>query len=134
MALAETRARTTQNRVLSEIKRSASLTICALTTTCEASSPMRISSTNPISTSLNLILVFPASSPSADLKVTVICGPFSVKAFTTSQPPMSAATTGTTHTSEKRRLRLLTDAAGSSGKSDSEECCSLMHLLLCIPD
>jgi hypothetical protein len=51
----------------------------------------------------------------------VISGPFSVSAFTTSQPPIKAATTGTSHTSEKRLLRVLTDAAGTSGKPASDE-------------
>ncbi len=79
--LALTRARTTQKREFSERYDSASLTSWAFTITWARSLLRVISSTSPISTSLHLILVLPASSPSAVLKVIVISGPFSETAL-----------------------------------------------------
>src|SRR5574338_41503 len=70
----------------------------------------------PISTSLNLILVLPASSPSALLKVMVITGPCSRMDFTASQPPMRAATMGTSQTSCRDHLDF--GATSASGKAD----------------
>ena len=55
-------------------------------------------STWPTSTSLNLIFVLPASSPSAVENVRVTTGPFSLMALNTSHPPTRSATMGTIHT------------------------------------
>jgi hypothetical protein len=63
-----TRARTTQKRVVLVTRRAASLSIWTFTRTREKSLSKVMSVTRPMSTSLYLTLVFPASRLSADLK------------------------------------------------------------------
>src|SRR4029077_17433476 len=74
-------------------------------------------------TSLYLILVLPASRPSAVLKVMVMVGPCSSTAFTASQPPTSTATMGMSQMScgVKRRL----GTATASGRSWASGSCGL---------
>jgi hypothetical protein len=100
MPLAPTRGRTTQNRVSLAAKFSASLVSWILTSTCLKSFVRAIACTDPISTSLYLTFVLPASSPSALVKVTVTVGPFSVMALATSAMPMSAAISGMSQTKD----------------------------------
>src|SRR5690242_17831991 len=71
-----------------------------------------------MSTFLYLIFVFPASRPSAVLKLIVIVGPRSQMALITSTPPINAATIGMSQTSWGTHARLRPAAArGMSEKS-----------------
>ncbi len=69
------RGRTTQNFASSTISAAADLAILAVTSTRPKSSVSRTAVTWPMFTSLYLTNVFPASMPSADLKMIVIVGP-----------------------------------------------------------
>ena len=116
----ETRGRTTQKRVSSTRYFFASLTSSAVTMTCEVSGASTMPVTRPISTSLYLSLVLPASRPSAVANVIVMVGPFSRIDLTASQPPTSAATSGISHTSCSERPDLgATTASGTSDRPGS---------------
>src|ERR1700761_3546355 len=74
--------------------------------------------TRPTSTSLYLTWVLPGSSPSASLKLIVICGPFSVTDLITSATPISAAISGITQTSDGNQwLRGSISGSGRLGGS-----------------
>src|SRR5580700_1850967 len=94
------RARTTQNLVSSTRNFSVLGAICAVVITLRWSSERRIVSTVPTSTPLYLILVLPASSPSAERNTIVILGPSLRNLVTATQTPTSAATIGITQTRE----------------------------------
>src|ERR1044071_6327180 len=117
------RGRTTKKRVSSRRKSSACLLSSAVTTMPFRSGRKTMVLTRPISTSLYLILVLPASRPSAVLKVMVMVGPCSSTAFTASQPPTSTATMGMSQMScgVKRRL----GTATASGRSWASGSCGL---------
>src|SRR5262249_2419115 len=102
----EIRGRTTQNCVSSTRNPSVFGSICAVATTLRWSSERRLWVRVPMSAPLYSIFVFPASSPSADLKTMVICGPWPRMRVTATQVPASAATIGTIHTSDSRVCRL----------------------------
>jgi hypothetical protein len=70
------RGRTTQNWVSSRSSGIANFSSCATTSTLSRSSPRPTLSTSPTSTLRALILVLPASIPSAVLKTIVILGPW----------------------------------------------------------
>src|ERR1700710_120378 len=71
-----------------------------------------------MSTFLNLILVLPASSPSPVWKLMLMVGPFCRIDCTASQPPISTATSGTSHTScTRQRERGGATASGKSGST-----------------
>src|SRR5210317_2546947 len=101
--------------------------------TPERSSFKTMSVTLPTSTSLNLILVLPASRPSAVSKEMVMTGPFSVIALKVSQPPISRAMIGTTQIIEKLRL-VCTTASGACSACFISEFSSLMFFLHNVPD
>src|SRR5450830_43974 len=111
---AATRGRTTQKRASSAVKLSASLVSCTVVTTWERSLLSLIACTRPISTSLYLTLVLPASSPSAEMKVIVMIGPRSRMILTTKVKPMTAATIGMSQTRDGSQLRC-TCRFGSGG-------------------
>src|SRR5262249_38165643 len=129
---AVTRGRTTKTRVSSTRKLSASLLSSAVATTPFRSGLRLTVFTRPISTSLYLILVLPASRPSAVLKVMVMTGPRSRTAFTASQPPTSTATMGTSQMSwGAKRRRGTATASGRSGAPGSGLSAMRLHR---IPD
>src|SRR5450830_156208 len=122
---AATRGRTTQKRVSSAVKLSASLVSCTVVKTCERSLLSVIDCTRPISTSLYFTLVLPASSPSAEEKLIVITGPRSINILATSVRPTTAATMGINHTSEGSQLRWR--ARFGSGNCCEGVVCSVIH-------
>src|SRR5262249_36739623 len=71
-------------------------------------SDSRMVASVPISTPLYSILVLPASSPSADLNVMVIFGPWLRIRVTATQTPATAAMIGTIQTTESRVRFLVT--------------------------
>src|SRR3982751_3003923 len=85
-------------------------------TPCKRSLLTLTAVTSPISTFLYLILVLPASKPSAVLKLIVIVGPRSSTAFTPSQAPMIKATAGINQTSETVQPRFRATAASGISK------------------
>ena len=112
------RGRTTQKRVSSTRNDSACFLTSAVATTVLRSSPSATSVTRPMSTSLYLILVLPASRPSAVLNLMVTVGPRSMNAWTASQAPMRAATMGTIQTScSEPRFFVFATASGRSRRS-----------------
>src|SRR5882672_817658 len=119
MLPADTWARATQKRVSSTRWGPAFLANSAVTMTRLRSGERSTPVTSPTSTSLYLILVLPASRPSAVLKLIVMTGPRSSTLLTASQPPTSAATSGISHTSCSERGDFGTaTASGMSGGSD----------------
>src|SRR5690606_17405793 len=88
--------------------------------------------TRPISTSLYLIAALPASRPSAFWKTMLMTGPCSRMDFTASQPPMSAATKGTSQTSCGFQRDLGVVAA--SGRADRSGWGSGIVVLHGVPD
>ena len=101
----EMRGRTTQNLVsLTIVPLETSFTISAVTITPLRSSSIVICFTVPMSTSLYLMRVLPASRPSAVRKRIVIVGPRSRKWCRASHPAMSAATIGMIHTGCTQRM------------------------------
>src|SRR6266542_2641002 len=117
------RGRTTKNRVSSRRNSSDCLLSSAVTTMPFRFGLKVMVLTRPISTSLYLIFVLPASRPSAVLKVMVIVGPRSRIALAASQPPTSTATMGMIQMScgVKRRL----GTATASGRSCASGSCGL---------
>src|SRR5688572_23893220 len=113
------RGRTTQKRVSSTRKLSAEArAISAVTTTAFKSSESCTERTVPMSTALCLMRVLLASMPSPDLNWMVIVGPLSHTALNASQPPTSAAATGTIQTScSERGAALRSIACGTSSSS-----------------
>src|SRR5262249_47744033 len=110
----------TKNRVSSTRKLSTCLLSSAVATTPLRSVLSVTVLTKPISTSLYLILVLPASRPSAVLKLMVMTGPRSRMARTASQPPTSTATMGTIQMScGVKRRRGAATASGRSGNPGS---------------
>src|ERR1700712_1804749 len=107
------RGLTIQKRVSSTSRSVALRVICAVTTTPFLSLPSVIVWTVPMSTFLYLILVLPASRPSAVLNSMSIVGPCVRNAWKTRYSPTSTATIGMIQTSEIcRRLRRVTCAFG----------------------
>src|ERR1700761_2275677 len=85
-----------------------------------------------MSTSLNLIFVLPASSPSPVLKLMVMVGPCCRIACAASQTPISTATTGTSQIHWTRQRERVTGTASGSpggGESGGRDMCGLP----CIP-
>ena len=114
----EMRGRTTQKRVPSTRYGAACLAISTFTTTPFRSGEKAMLLTRPTSTSLYLILVLPASRPSAVTKVIEISGPLSSIALIASQPPTSTATIGINQTICSVRVDFgATAASGTSGSS-----------------
>src|SRR6476661_2311047 len=112
------RARTTQKRVSSTTRSSAALERSALTRTPVRSSPSEMLFTTPISTSLYFTRVLPASMPSAVLNRIVTVGPCDITARTASQPPITAAMSGSSHTHWNPQRRFgAASASGISGNS-----------------
>ena len=112
--LMPTRGRTTQKRVSSRMRLRAFFTNDTVATTCELSSLSEMAVTVPITTSLYLTGVLPASRPCAVLNVIVISGPTDNHAWITIDRPINAATSGTSQTSEsRRRLRVTGGSWGS---------------------
>src|SRR5215831_18292705 len=128
------RGRTTQKRVSSTRKSLAWGSISALTTTLLWSGVRRTARTVPTSTALCLILVLPASMPSADSKRMVMVGPRSSTVLKKMLPPISAARAGMIHTScSVRGLGLRATARGTSPSSGTGGR-SFMAIVHRIPD
>src|SRR5262245_5459317 len=127
MPPAVTRGRTTKNCVSARRKSSACLLSSAVTMMPLRSELSVIVLTTPISTSLYLIFVFPASRPSAVLNSMVITGPRSRMARTASQPPTSTATIGMIQTSWKAKRFRGTATASGSWDGDSGSAMLLLH-------
>src|SRR5258706_266237 len=129
------RGRATQKRVSSTSSESASRLIAADTTACLRAGVSLISWTSPISTFLYLILVLPASSPSAVLNEIAIIVPRSRIDLTTIHPPITAATSGSTHTSGSECCRRGCDGSASGMASRSAPCgASAMRSPFGLPD
>src|ERR1700677_4780582 len=86
----------------------------AVTTTWAKSAVGSMVSIVPSATSLFMILVLPASSPSAEVKVIVMVGPRSERLCQASHPAASAATMGRSQMTEKRRWRCCATFGGWS--------------------
>src|SRR5262245_21239005 len=127
MPPAVTRGRTTKNCVSARRKSSACLLSSAVTMMPLRSELSVIVLTTPISTSLYLIFVLPASSPSAVLNSMVITGPRSRMARTASHPPTSTATIGMIQTSWKAKRFRGTATASGSWDDDSGSAMLFLH-------
>src|SRR5262245_35325875 len=123
------RGRTTQKRVSSTRKAAALLTSSAVATTRVWSSLSAMVFTSPMSTSLYLIFVLPASSPSAVRKEIVTVGPRSRIAFAASHAPTTTATNGMIQMScgVQRRGGAAT-ASGRSGRFGSRRASGMLPL------
>ncbi len=98
--------RTTQKRVFRRRKWSVPWLKRMVSTTFAKSSLNWMPSTMPMSTSLYLTMVLPASMPSAVRNAMVTSGPRSEMVLTISQPPTINVTSGMSHTMEgPERLR-----------------------------
>src|SRR5450830_378785 len=106
--LAPMRGRTTQKRESSVANDLAEASRSMVVSTWLRSSAKAIDVTLPITTFLYLTWVLLTSSPSAVRKLTVICGPACLALCTTIDNPISAATIGTSHTSDTLKRRRLT--------------------------
>src|SRR6185437_7096309 len=102
------RGRTTQKRLSAAVKLFASFFSCTLTSTCERSSLSMMDCTVPISTSLYLTLVLPASSPSAELNIIVISGPCCTQVLIAIEIPITAASMGISQINEGIQSRCRT--------------------------
>ncbi len=108
--VASARGRTTQNLVSAAVKLRASWSSWTVAMTRERSSASLRLFTVPISTSLYLSRVLPASMPSAVRNEMVIVGPRSTSIRTTRVMPTSAATIGISQISDgSQRRRFTTD-------------------------
>src|SRR5579859_4451836 len=105
MPAALTRGRTTQKRALVVALSATSRSSTAVTSTWLMSRVSTTCFTVPMSTSLCRILVWPASTPSADEKVMVTVGPRSANVRMPTQTTTSRAAIGTSQTSAISRLR-----------------------------
>ena len=112
--VAPTRGRTIQKREPLTAKSSDSFLSCTSTSTRVRSFDSVIALTMPISTSLYLTWVLPGSRPSALWKVRVISGPRSRTDLITRPMPISAAISGTSHTSDGSQP-LFVEITGSCG-------------------
>src|SRR5262245_37908845 len=123
------RGRTTQKRVSSTRKPAALLTSSAVATTRAWSSLSAMIFTSPMSTSLYLIFVLPASSPSAVRKVIVTVGPRSRIAFAASHAPTSTATNRMIQMScDAQRRENAATASGKSGRFGSCRASGMLSL------
>src|SRR5258708_3456654 len=91
----------------------------AITTTCPRSDVGRRDSTTPSSTSLCLILVLPASSPSTLAKLMAMIGPRSDSVRQPSQPAASAAISGSSQMIDTRWRTRSAEFAEGKGTSSA---------------
>jgi hypothetical protein len=110
---------TIQKTVLSVSRRAASRVVSIVTITFDRSGETAIDVTVPIFTSLNLSCDWPACSPSAESKDTVMVGPRLDQVSHASHPAISAVTSGTIQISGMRR-RCRTPAVGTGMGSDDD--------------
>src|SRR5690242_15511917 len=91
-------------------------------------------STVPTSTSRYLILVFPASRPSAVSNVMRTAGPSLAQVLQVSQPAMTAATSGMSQISESPRARRTGAAGGGGGGSEGGRARVARSCIAGVPD